>query len=305
MLLLAMVIESFAVIGKKNDQRGLVKRMAAEIVEKSAHRGVRGRDLPIIGTRRVLRAKGFRWRVRRMRLVDVQKQKEGFAPDCNGIAPGFQLRRSLRSGPLVRRALRELVVVEIETGGEASLPSERKRRDRRPRRISPGLQERRESRMGVIQAKSEIVANSILVGEKTRQKRRMGWQRQRDVGIGILKKHRIPPERVERGSRDTFVTVCRKMVGSQGVHGNDHDARESGDDRRRTGARQKCRTEQSEDSPGSHDPPPILARICFAVAMSRPYSFRGAVAAKRVSASRASARIPTSAAVDPRLNRAS
>src|SRR6185295_7634239 len=77
-LLLAVIAEPLAVIGKEHDDGPIVETQALELVEEPADDSVRRRDLAVVSVR-IAGAERLGRLVRRMRLVEVKQEEERFA----------------------------------------------------------------------------------------------------------------------------------------------------------------------------------------------------------------------------------
>jgi len=82
-LVFAMLAETFAVIGEEDDERAVVDSAALQEIDKLPDNRVGRRDFAVVGTGEA-GAERFRWRVRCVRLEEVEKKIELILADAKG-----------------------------------------------------------------------------------------------------------------------------------------------------------------------------------------------------------------------------
>ena len=75
-LVLAVVAEPLAVVGEEDDDRLVVDPFRFQETEEASDDRVGGRDLPVVGPRRVPAPEGLRRIVRRVRLVEMEEREQ-------------------------------------------------------------------------------------------------------------------------------------------------------------------------------------------------------------------------------------
>jgi hypothetical protein len=169
------------VVRHEDDESAVVDPLLLQKDEEAPDRGVGRRDLAVVRLRRVRGAERLRRRVRCVGLVEVKKEKKG--PGDVLLDEILQLPDRLGSGTLVERSGTEVVVVEIEAGGESAVASQRKRRDGRPRGVAAIFQLRRDRPLVGREPEADVVADAVLRRKKARQERRVGRESASIAGV--------------------------------------------------------------------------------------------------------------------------
>ena len=225
-----MLAQTLAVIGGQYDEGVVVELSLFELRQELSDDRVRRGDLRFVGAT-VASLEESRGRVRRVRLVEVEEEKEG--PVAEGVDPCECARRRLVARPLGRAkarcgaagdALFEVVVVEVEAVIETSMTDQREARDCCASGIA-GLSEQ-PGQVGNafgFEGVAEVVADAVGVRRNTRKEARMGGKSQRNRRVGALEEDTLFGEPIEGRGRDTIVSVGREVVGAQSVDREDDD----------------------------------------------------------------------------------
>jgi hypothetical protein len=252
-LLLDVVAEPLAMVGKQHDQRAVVETALLEPGHEAVQDAVGVRDLAVIGMDVAL-VEGRRGIPGTVRVEQVEEEEEAFAL-ADAVEPGRGAGSGNLSAPLRERALAERggSVVCVEALGDTGIGAEDHRRDE-PRGAIAAAPEPFGQRLPLVeQGIALVVADAVVGGEQPGEDRGVGRQSERVVAERPLEQDRVGGEGVDGGGADAAVTVGRQVIGAQRV---DRDEHERAPQRRRgprlpaAGSREEqgCREESTETS---------------------------------------------------------
>ena len=215
MFVLTVFAESLAVVGEQNDQRAVVDPELLELGDQLADHVVGGGDLAVVGglaLGRKRRRRGVR-SVRFVEMEEEQKRLVGVRPQPGQdpgerFAPGTLQLAEPRLG-----AHLDLVVVEVEAGGDPRPPLQHVRRHRAAGGVAPRLQELREVRLRpgldrrLVERIADVVAHPGGGGQEAGEDRGVRRQGQRHVGVGVGEQDGVAAQGVDRRR---FASRCRR-----------------------------------------------------------------------------------------------
>ena len=192
MLGLAVIAESFAVVGDENNDCAIENAARGQAIDEPADDLVRIRDLSVV--RLCVRVRRRR-RVRRVRLIEMEKGEErlaGVAVDPGGQRVGGDLPVALRFGErFARTGDGQPVVEEIEPAIDAGLVAQHVRRDRGAGDVARGLEPDGECALGGRDGVADIVADAVMQGQPAAQQRRVRGQRERSLAEHLFEHEAI------------------------------------------------------------------------------------------------------------------
>ena len=261
MLVLAVIPQTFAVVGKKNDQSTIVDAERFEPREQTADDVIRLGDLAVVGRL-----------VRRVRLVDVEEEKERLLRvlldprqrELQRFVPGALVFAD-RSGSGNRNA----VVVVIESVADACLRAQHVRRYGRSGVIAVRAQHVSQgAELRTVKPISDVVPHAMLGRQQPGEDGGMRGQRHGTVAVCALKKNRVSAKGIEVRRLHSAISVRRQMIRSQRVDGDQHDRRVRR--LRLAMAGQKEQRRRREDSAATHRRvlSSAMLRIIFCVSAS-------------------------------------
>ena len=232
MLVLAVVIQPFAMVREEDDQSAVVDAALLEELQEGSDDLVGPRDLAVVVqlVPGEIRLGGL---VGRMRLEKMQKSEERLTrmprdplrqQRLRVVAAALHPRDGLADpGGL------DVVLVKVEPPRDSRRMRQNDRRDGATGRVALLLERAGDRRRPEPERVSKVVAHAVLRGQQSRHDRRVRGQRQRDLRIGVLEEHRVLAKRIQVRRVDGPVAVRGQVIGAQRVHGNE-DHRSAGRD---------------------------------------------------------------------------
>ena len=220
----AVVAEPFAVIGRQDDRRLVVELVRLEVLDEAADELVDVSNLAVVRLERV----EPRWRrVRRVRLVEVQEQERPLGAGL--FQPAFRNRH--RVGAVARQAasglagggVRHLAVEERKALGDAGRRPQRVTGHDTGGRVAAVREHLGEQAFVAFDGEPDIVAHAGLERQPAGEKRRVGRQRLRRVGVRPIEHDAVASQRIDRGRPQGGVAVDRQAIRPQRVDREEHD----------------------------------------------------------------------------------
>ncbi len=223
-LVLAVIAEAFAVIGEKDDRRGVVEAFRSQKPEQLAEVLVGVLDLAVVGAGGGEFGRG---RIRRVRLVGVDEQKELRRRLTSEPADRVQHRGLARPLQLAERHVggggRQLIVERVEAAVESDLPAEHVRRHEAGGCVAGVLEAVLQELLIFPDGEPDVVAHAVFERQLPGQDRRVRRQRLRRVRVRTLEQHAVSDEAIDVGGRDFLIAVRRQPVRAQGVDRDQDD----------------------------------------------------------------------------------
>ncbi len=219
-----MIAKALAVVGQQHDRGAVVQIPGSKVIEQLADDLVGVFHFAIVGS---CRGEPRRRRIRLVRLVDVDEQKE--LRRRLSIDPPRGGGHGVRAGTLhlterpIRRRGRQLVVPDVEPLIDARLRPQHVRRHEACRCEPAIVQRVGQQPFTLPHGEADVVADPVLEGQAAGQDRRVSRQRLRRVRVRLLEHHCIGGECIEMRRADPRVAVGGETVRAQGVDRDQHD----------------------------------------------------------------------------------
>ena len=170
-LLLAVLAEAFAMVGKQDDQGFIVDALALQIVDEITDDAIGVGDLAIV----MIPVGAEVWlgrSVGSVRVVEVEEKEEGLArlsvePFLRRLQRLVTISLYAADGRVAFERL-DIVVEEIEAAGNARFASQNERRNGGPCCVAVFLEQLLKRRDRIGKPVADVVADAVIGGEHTR-----------------------------------------------------------------------------------------------------------------------------------------
>lgn len=198
------------------------------IPQETAYQRIGVGDFSLVGIRSEAARIGLRSAVREVGIVEVDPGEKGL-PAIASPEPFLErgedpVASALRFGTLQpRRSRPQIVVVQIESLGEAEAPVENEAPDESSGLVPGFAKSFRERPIPVAETKASVSPYAVLWRGEPGQDRRVGRKRQRRRRPRPREDDSAPRQLVEARGRRAAQAVLSEKVGTEGVQGYEQD----------------------------------------------------------------------------------